>query len=184
MSRVLLAFLCFTLLPSLALAIHEEEGVVNDNIPLVIGSPDFPRSVYSGIRLRILPEAPTDLRFKLGQAAWLDADDAAVVDTEIEQSVFASDINDVVTLPRNTTTTYGNSGLVIGDLLPQDYYGPFPNQLGPSHLAPYIEVSYRLTGSDAILSGSIESFAFVPEPKAVTMVFIGVISMLRLRKRV
>ena len=88
-----LAMLCFASFPSLSMAIHEKQGVINDTFPLTIGSPDFPRSVYSGISLTINPGAPTDLRFKTGQAAWLGTANATIVDTELEQlaHVFPAD---------------------------------------------------------------------------------------------
>jgi hypothetical protein len=150
---------------------------------LTIGSSDFPNSIYSGISLTINPDAPTDLRFKTGQAAWLGIPNATIIDTELEQSVFTIDTNLGLPLEPNPQPMYADFGLVIGDLIPRDYYGPFPNGLGPSHLDPYIEVTYRLMGSSEILPGRIESFAFVPEPNAMTIAVLGAACLIGFRRK-
>lgn len=181
--NIVLTMLCFATFPSLSMAIHEEQGVVNDTFPLTIGSPDFQRSVYSGISLTINPGAPTDLRFKTGQAAWLGTANATIVDTELEQSVFTLDTTLRLPLEPNPEPMYADFGLVIGDLIPRHYYGPFPNGSGPSHLDPHIEVTYRLIGSTEILPGSIESFAFVPEPNAMPIAFLCAASLVGFRRR-
>lgn len=180
--RILSLLVCLAF-PTFLLANHKEQGVINDTFPLTIGSPEFPTSAYSGISLNINPSAPSDLRFKTGQAAWLGTADTIIVDTELEQSVFALDINMGLPLEPNPAPMWGDMGLVIGDLIPQHYYGPFPNGLGPSHLDPHIEVTYRLIGSNALLQGSIESFAFIPEPNAMHITLLGAAGLLFLRKQ-
>ena len=166
------------------MAIDRQQGVIDDAFPLTLGSPDFASDIYSGISLKINPNAPADLRFKTGQAAWLGIPNTTIVDTELEQSVFTLDTSLGLPLGRNPDPGFGNaSGLLIGDLIPAQYYGPFPNGIGPSHLDPYIQFTYRLTGATEVLQGGIESFAFIPEPNAISIAVLGGASLLGFRKR-
>lgn len=86
--KLVLTFLVVTSFQSAAVAVHDAEGIIQDYFPWTIGSPDFNGDVYSGIRLTIKPEAPADLRFKTGQAAWLGFAETTIIDSELELSVF------------------------------------------------------------------------------------------------
>ena len=152
-----------------------------DAFPLTLGSPDFESNVYSGISLTINSGAPADLRFNTGQAAWLGIADTTIVDTELEQSVFTLDPSVGLSLEQSSGLQHLR-GLLIGDLIPAQYYGPFPNISGNS-LNPHIDFTYRLTGSAEIVQGRFESFDFVPEPNAIFILALGGVSLLGFRKR-
>lgn len=171
-----LTFLAVVSFQPVAVAVHEQEGVVHDYFPWTIGSPDFNSDVYSGISLTIKPGAPTDLRFKTGQAAWLGFAETTIVDTELELSVFTLDAGAGLPLVQNEPPPgpLNAGGLLIGDVLPSKYYGS---------VLTNIDVSYRLTGSTEIRQGTISNAVFVPEPNAFSLGALGVISLLGFRKK-
>lgn len=177
--KLVLTFLVVISFQSAAVAVHDAEGIIQDYFPWTIGSPDFNSDVYSGIRLTIKPEAPADLRFKTGQAAWLGFAETTIIDSELELSVFTLDLDAGLQLVQNEIPPgpINAGGLLIGDVIPSQYYG-----YGDG-LDAFVDVSYRLTGSTEILQGSIVHVVFVPEPTAFSLGAFCLVSYFGFRKK-
>ena len=178
--RVTLA-IAFASLPSLLLADHEDIGVLRVVVP-TIGAPDTDQmgfnETYNGLRLTISNDI--GFSFDVGNAVWIGQDGLQVVDTPTEQSFFTNDPAQGFPLQRNVgfETAEPNAGLLIGSIFSRGNFDTID-------ILNSIQVEYRLTGSEEILSGSTSATLFIPEPKSAQLLVytIPLLFLCRTRKR-